>query len=299
MFLLRKLEPRAGFGPATAALPRNFLSGERTFTKKVDWNEFKEWTNQRYRSTYAPTVYSYAKKYHHMLYSGLSKLETFSSDKKNGILKGLIALSKYLGVYRQFKACMVDHDIKFTQPNNVDAFLRMRTAKHDVLKWMAHAQECLGENQRLFIKFKLLSGIRTGEAVNAWNILSRKGELNNYYNVELKSLEHFKYPNVFLRGTKNVFFSFLTEDFVEEIAEAEPVSYESIRKRLERKGLNIRLKELRSYYATFMVGHGLIREEVDLLQGRVGKSMFMQHYFSPNISELRDRTLQAESRILS
>jgi len=35
------------------------------------------------------------------------------------------------------------------------------------------------------------------------------------------------------------------------------------------------------------------REEVDLLQGRVGKSIFVRHYWSPAITELRDRVLKA------
>lgn len=39
--------------------------------------------------------------------------------------------------------------------------------------------------------------------------------------------------------------------------------------------------------------HACIREEVYLLQGRVGKSIFMHHYFSPNIMELKDKVLKA------
>jgi len=38
------------------------------------------------------------------------------------------------------------------------------------------------------------------------------------------------------------------------------------------------------------------------LQGRVGKSIFMRHYFSPNIKDLRDRVLKAVnemSKVLS
>ena len=69
------------------------------------------------------------------------------------------------------------------------------------------------------------------------------------------------------------------------------VSYDSLRKRLWHSGLNVGLNELRDYYATFVVHNGLIREEVDLLQGRVGKSIFMQHYFSPSVEDLRDRVL--------
>lgn len=45
--------------------------------------------------------------------------------------------------------------------------------------------------------------------------------------------------------------------------------------------------------APFTVHNGLIREEVDILQGRIGQSIFMRNYFSPNIAELRDKALRA------
>lgn len=71
------------------------------------------------------------------------------------------------------------------------------------------------------------------------------------------------------------------------------MTYAAIIKRLRRKGLRIRINELRDYYATFMVKHGLIREEVDLLQGRIPPSIFIRHYWSPSFKELRDRALKA------
>jgi len=58
-----------------------------------------------------------------------------------------------------------------------------------------------------------------------------------------------------------------------------------------------RLKDLRDYHATFMLHHGLLREEIDLIQGRVDKSMFMRHYFSPAIEDLKNRTLKAVDQI--
>jgi len=62
---------------------------------------------------------------------------------------------------------------------------------------------------------------------------------------------------------------------------------------LKRNGLKTRINELRDHHATFMVKHGLIREEVDLLQGRIPPNIFIRHYWSPSLKELRDRTLKA------
>lgn len=52
--------------------------------------------------------------------------------------------------------------------------------------------------------------------------------------------------------------------------------------------MKCRLQHLRHYSATMMIQNGLLREEADLLQGRIGKTAFMQNYFSPNIENLKN-----------
>ncbi len=66
-----------------------------------------------------------------------------------------------------------------------------------------------------------------------------------------------------------------------------------IKLKLQRNQLPMRLDELRDYYGTFMVRHGLIKEKVDLLQDRIGKSVFVRHYWSPAIKELKQRVFKA------
>ena len=85
----------------------------------------------------------------------------------------------------------------------------------------------------------------------------------------------------------------MPESFISEIAKSRPVAYAAMIKRLRRKDLRTRINELRDYYGTFMVRHGLIREEVDLLQGRIPPNIFIRHYWSPSFKELRERTLKA------
>jgi intergrase/recombinase len=77
------------------------------------------------------------------------------------------------------------------------------------------------------------------------------------------------------------------------VAKSRPVAYAAVIKRLKHKNLRTRINELRDYYGTSMVRHGLIREEVDLLQGRIPPNIFIRHYWSPSFKELRDRTLKA------
>lgn len=42
-----------------------------------------------------------------------------------------------------------------------------------------------------------------------------------------------------------------------------------------------------------MLDYGLIKEEIDLLQCRISKSVFVRHYWSPAITELRERVFEA------
>ena len=126
--------------------------------------------------------------------------------------------------------------------------------------------------------------------------MQKENRLGEYFNQDLSMQEHFKYKQ-FLRNTKNAYISIIPKDLVMRIANSKPVSYHRIRCYLMRKRINLRIKELRSYYASFMVRHGIISEEVDILQGRVPKSVFARHYLKENPTELGERTLTAITQL--
>ena len=124
--------------------------------------------------------------------------------------------------------------------------------------------------------------------------LSEQNNLGAYLS-EDGLLEHFQFKKQFLRGTKNVYISIVPLKLISEIAQSNPVAYNPIFKRLYRRKIRCRINELRDAYGTFMVRNGLIKEEVDLLQGRIPPSIFIRHYWSPSFKELRERTLKALS----
>jgi hypothetical protein len=123
--------------------------------------------------------------------------------------------------------------------------------------------------------------------------LSKQNNLPIYYNDEFGVLQHFVFKELFLSNTKNLYVSIIEKPLLLEIANSEPLTYEQVRKRLVRHGLKLRINELRGFYGSFMVRHNLIKEEVDLLQGRIPPSIFLRHYWSPSFKELGDRTRSA------
>jgi intergrase/recombinase len=66
-----------------------------------------------------------------------------------------------------------------------------------------------------------------------------------------------------------------------------------IRKRLLRNKLKCRINELRDFYGTYLLQHGILEAEINLCQGRIPPSIFIKHYWSPKLSELRDRIFKA------
>jgi intergrase/recombinase len=267
----------------------------------IDWNDFKAYVFKKYAKSWARTVYSYARKYAELV-DNPSVVETFSGSKKNSVLKSLVALSKFYGFYPEFKQRIEDYGIKYSRISSIDSFFRIfNNNNKDILVWYQKATSVLDDDCSTYLKFLLMSGLRPSEGIESFNLVRTR--LEEYYNVEFGTLEHFRFKDMFLRNTKNVFITIVPEALIQEIAEKEKVTSPMVTKKLQRNGLRIRLNNLRDYYATFMVRNGLIKEEVDLLQGRIGKSIFVRHYWSPAIKELKQRVLKAlkelESNILS
>jgi intergrase/recombinase len=274
-----------GFEPTTTNL------GE---FNSIDWTNYKVFLDRRYNKQYAVANYNYARKYWDF-YFNPSKILSLQTSMRANVVKALIALSKFQGNYLEFKERIRQHGIKWVKPDNFTAFLNILNNKHDDLKeWYKAVQDVLGTNYRVFLRFVLLSGLRKGEALKSFNKiieLAQSNKLGEYYNNELSILEHFRYPNEFLRGTKNVYISILPNTIIEQIANSEPVTYASIHKFLERRHFKLRLKELRSYYASYLRKHGMISELVDLIQGRIGKDVFIRHYLKENPNNLSSQVL--------
>jgi hypothetical protein len=211
------------------------------------------------------------------------KLNEIPVSNRSNILKTMVNLAKFLGTYENYKAKLKQHGIHWVNnDNSFNSFLRIVNNNHSNLgTWYKNAQNILRDNEKLWLRFNLLTGLRKQESVNCFNLilqLFKDGKLMEYYNQELGVLEHFKHGDLFLRHTKNCYISIVAEELVNEVSNSQPVTYSAIRKRLTRKKQPLRIKELRSYFATYLRNHGILAEYVDLVQGRIPKSVFARHY---------------------
>jgi intergrase/recombinase len=262
---------------------------------EIDWILYEQWLDKRYSQTYANLVLNYSKHYFNLLHD-IRTIDLVKQTNKNNVIKSLSVLSKFLGLSTEFNSKLHDYGVKRSRTDSLQTFLRiLKASDSDILDWYNSVTKILRPNEQLYLKFVKMSGLRMREAINSFNLildLSKENKLSDYYDKELSCLCHFKYPKMFLRGTKNTYISFLPEYLVNEIASSSSINYQSMQKRI-KKNYPTRINELRDFYGTWLVNHSVSRDEQDLLCGRIPISIFIKHYWSPKLSELRDRVFSA------
>jgi hypothetical protein len=265
----------------------------------IDLVKYREFLDSKYRSrTYANCIFNYTLKYYDA-YSNPSIIQTVPSTIRHNVLKAMIALSKFKGEYLEFHEKIKQYDIKWVSQDSFTSFLKIFNNNHDsLLQWYKDVSKVMKPNEQLWLRYLALSGLRRTEAEISFNkIIELSKEGRSQYISDNDIVEHFRYPKNFLRGTKNCYITVVPNSFLDEIATSQKFCYSTLRKRLEHNGFNQRFKELRSFYSSFMAKNGLMSEEIDLLQGRVPKSVFARHYLKENIGEFRIRVLGAYSNL--
>ncbi len=265
----------------------------------VNLSEFEQHLKTKYAKSYIPIIMSYIRRFKHLVSndSDLRELDNLNDSIKTNCLHALIIFSKYLGIHEEFKNRLKNYGIKPHRQNTYDSFIRIlgsNTNNTDILKWYSETLPHLRDNEKLFLKYCLFSGLRRSDCISSFNKvieLNDKGLLNEYYDKNLNCLLHFKYRE-FIRGSKNCLITFTKESFINEIANSKPISDRGLHNRMFKQNIKCRIKELRRYYATFMLQHQILEAEVNLVQGRINSILF-KHYFTPKLSELRDRIFKA------
>jgi len=243
-----------------------------------------------------------ARRYGHLLFKGdLSPLKTFSNYKRSHVLKALATLSKFLGLYREFRELREAYGIKWSKGTSdqivIKRLLRANNER-DLLDRIRRVKKEIPQISS-FVDLIATTGLRLVEALNAYNLiisLAKEGKLRDYY--EDSILKHYGYPEIFIRKTKKVFISIVPDSVIEGVSRAERLTYDMIKKRMQRRRIELRFSDLREYWASKMVKY-LKQPEIDFLMGHISANVFMANYFNPVwIKDLKDRTLKGEKEIL-
>jgi len=292
----RELEPPPGFEPGIFSLQG----------KGVDWGRFELWLLRDHKRRVARSMLSYARKFSHCLLEGdLSEVVRLRETLRPNVLKALSALSKYLGVYQQYKVMLRSYGLRWRSRSSDDLIIGRLTRVRDpdeVFTWIRRVK-VLRPDLSDFMDFIAVTGLRLGEAVESYNLIIRlagEGKLEQYYSEDRSVLEHFRFKELFIRRGKKAFVSFVPKEIVEAVSKNRPIaSFDAIHSRLKKKKMRLRFSDVREAHACFLTKY-LTPPEIDFLHGRVSASVFMKHYFNPAlISDLAQRTLKAIEEILT
>ena len=254
------------------------------------WNGYKEYLQRIGTNTTVNDRYNYSIKYCKYLFdeNTINELLTFSPNKRLHVMKALSSLSKFSGRHDLWKQIIKKYNLLWsTGDNSLSIFNKIvnETSYSDMLKWIKDVISQIPEPQANLFIFNTLTGLRPIEVSKCIRLLHTN--LENYWNKEKGILEHYKFPNEFIRRTKKVFISVVDKSLI-ALAKKCPmnVSYNALKLMLKRKGLDMNMYYCRKVFATYLRNEGVESEIIDLLQGRISSSVFVRHYYRPDSSNL-------------
>jgi len=268
----------------------------------LDWNAFEEYLLKNHNARVARDYVSYAQKWEDCLRNGdLSKVLVLSPGRRRMVMASLAALAKFLGAYEDWQQLTKRYSLKWAGRSSTDIILeRFQKVKdpNEIFDWIKQVKE---ERPELtdFMDLMAITGMRMVEAFNCYNMiiqLSKEGRIAEYYKDQ--TLEHYKFKDVFIRGNKKIFISFVPGQLIDRIAgNSALVSWMSVQKLVTKRGLPSRFSDVREAHATFLTKF-LKDAEIDFLHGRVSTNVFMRNYFNPAlIVDLSTRVFQAIQEI--
>jgi hypothetical protein len=269
------------------------------------WSNFGYWLLKTHTRAHAKEILRYSKRFYLILEkpSLASQLLMLSKDVRRVAMSSLSNLSKFLGVYENWKQTIKNFGLKWENTSNLEAFLSILNSNlEETETWLRQVIQKLPKDYSTVLVFDVLTGLRPTEAAVSCRLiteLSEKNKLDLYLDKDLMMLQHFRFPDLFLRKSKNAYISFITPELLKLVIETKPrMKYSAIDTMIGRKGFSTRTKQLRKLYAT-KLRNDLPQELVDLLQGRISQTVFMKFYYKPLLKDVQQKTIKALQHLQS
>ena len=260
------LKPRAGFEPATTALPRqaiNYSTLRSSFIEYLD--------SQSLSIKYKQDLISYLDKWAtHPIASAKDIFRLFSkiNNGKEHLWKGLRVLFNYL------EAIGYDKDfldgLRKALPkiqNGIDMQVP------DEASLMESMQKLNGIPKGYDALYNLLldSGLRLIEAVKVLNEFKDAEKINGFYRANVGMF----------RGSKQAYYAYFTEATYQKIQQAprEPINPTNASHYYDKKGF-ISPKYLRKFAFDKMIELEIPESIADFIEGRVAKRIGAKHYMA-------------------
>jgi hypothetical protein len=259
------------------------------------WADFRNYlVNEGQRQHSVRNKVGYAKRFHYILDSKDARdLLKLSHGSKVHTMKALASLSKFLGRYDEWLDIVKRHQLKWSKPDNsLKAFKNIFDSQSEgknlesMIKWIRDVSSSLPVEYRNVLLFNTLTGLRPDESQKAIHLIKTKEK--EYIDKDRELLKHYQYPSMFLRQTKNAYITIINPAIV-GFAKDTPNKdnyYPSLRKRIAiTNNYDMNMYFCRKVFATDLRNSGIEPEIINLLQGRISSSVFVNHYYRPDIND--------------
>ena len=249
------------------------------------WERYNRHLQNTYQKTTLRTHKCYSRKYAHILTDGnAQELLILSNRKRQMVMAVLASLSKFMGCYDYWESIKKRHQLKWSSNDGLTFFNNITNGQNldSMLKWLKNTISKLPEPDANILIYCTVTGLRPTEACHSIELIQT--DLDNYLNKNSMMLEHFKYSEQFLRKTKHAFVSIVDNSIIELAQNASQRTYNSTRMLLRKQGIEMHMAYCRKIFATYLRNNGIQPEVIDLLQGRVPKSVFLRYYYKPDFN---------------
>jgi hypothetical protein len=272
------------------------------------WQQFHNWlVSQGKAKRTVKTNVQYAKRFASVLDTGdASPLSTLPGRRSKEItIVALANLAKFQGRYERFLELKKRYALKWSSSNSTQYFERFFNVGLTLDIMLQRIRQMIAKlpvQMGQIIKFGCLVGLRASEIIDSVRLLNNVPQGTLYYNPERQCLEHFRFPDIFLRQTKKAYISFITLDQLSAIGILDcktlvPITLNAITLACRRKGVKMEMHLCRKIFASWLINKsGIDSTTVDMLQGRCPQSVLVRHYQTPE-SNLSSRILDSLDRL--
>jgi intergrase/recombinase len=267
-----------------------------------DWQQFHQYLLQRMNDKTAEDRIRYTKQFARVLQThDATILLQVTPNKRIHVMKALSSLARYTGQQDIWKAIRQRYGLQWsTGTEKLDAFTRFFDSSKDLdimIGWLKEAMQVLPTNYANFFLFCTLTGMRCSEALASVKLIKNSDTFMRYYDPDRCLLRHYAFSDLFIRRTKAVYISIADKKIVGIVQNIDKVpAYDGLKMVSRRRSLNMKIKYCRKIYASWLHKSGISSDLIDMLQGRVGKNIFLKPYLTPS-ADYKDRVLQALEKL--
>ena len=266
-------------------------TNDDNFNDNGFWLRYKDFIQKTANNRTALDRINYGRKYCHILINqNAQEILSLPNEKRIHVMKALSSLSKFVGCYDKWRNIITKYQLKWSNDNSLDIFKNIiidQDKSYDsMLEWLKNFLNLsnIKKEYRNILLFTTLTGLRQLEALQSIKMI--KDDTQYYINNNTMLVEHFRFPQFFIRRTKKAYISIVNESILDIARNSASLnSYMSLVSGIKRDNPNydIHTKYCREIFATYLRNNGIEQEVIDLLQGRIPKSIFVRHYYRPDL----------------